>query len=656
MDDSEFRRFIERVKLAAPVEEVVSARVGALKRSGSNLKACCPFHDEDTPSFVVTPSRGTWHCFGACSEGGDAISFVQRDAGLSFREAVEELARSFGVDLPKGWGKGGGSDPRTEAAFDVLARAEKFFQRKLKGEEGARARAYLAERGLDPATTDAFGLGWAPGGNQLLRSAQGGGAATTALVDAGLVREGDRGAFDFFRERLTVPIRDAFGRTVGFGARLLPGVDGPKYVNTAETPLFQKGRLVYGLDLAREAIRRQRHVVLVEGYTDVIAAHQVGLRHVVAVLGTATTADHARLIRRQGAHRVTLLFDGDAAGRRAAAKALDGLLTVGELKVDVAALPEGMDPCDAFLGPERPALEARLAQGQPWFEFLADGLVGLPADEIAKGVGELLTLLERLPNAVERDARAGELADRLGLSRESVREQARGVRRQTELQRERDQRRASLASRPGAGAVGSSGAPMDGDDDSGSTAASRGASSSGSGSAPGGGRGESDGNPTDPQHVQWRRTEARAWGEIVGALLLDNSLIPIIRTRLEAWGGPRGCGDPRIARVLEVVLAIYDADEEGEETIDASRVMTELADDPARTLAERVEAYAARAESPRALVDGSLKTLGRVTSERRRRVELERAAAHGDGGEQLLEAANRDLERMRSLKGHAAGA
>jgi len=293
LDDSDFRSFIERVKLAAPIEEVVGARVRGLKRSGSTYKACCPFHEEDTPSFVVTPDRGLWHCFGACSEGGDAISFIQRDAGLSFRESVEELARAYGVDLPRGWGKGDGNDPRKEAAFDVLARAERFFQRKLMGEPGQRARAYLAGRGLEQGTIEAFGLGWAPRGNQLLKSAEGGGASRATLVDSGLVREGDRGAYDFFRERLIVPIRDAFGRSVGFGARLLPGGEGPKYVNTAETPLFQKGRLVYGLDLARAAIRRERHVILVEGYTDVMAAHQVGVRTVAAVLGTSTTDQHA---------------------------------------------------------------------------------------------------------------------------------------------------------------------------------------------------------------------------------------------------------------------------------------------------------------------------------------------------------------------------
>lgn len=661
MDDAEFRRFIERVKLAAPIEEVVGARVRGLKRAGSGYKACCPFHDEDTPSFHVSPERGTWHCFGACSEGGDSISFVQRDAGLTFREAVEELARSFGVDLPRGWGRGE-SDPRKEAAYDVLARAERFFARKLAGDEGRRAREYLAGRGLEPGTIEAFGLGWAPRGNQLLKTATGSGTELAALVDGGLVRQGDRGPYDFFRERLTVPIRDAFGRTVGFGARLLPGDEGPKYVNTAETALFQKGQLVYGVDLAREAIRRERHVALVEGYTDVMAAHQVGLRHVVAVLGTATTADHARLIRRQGAQRVTLLFDGDEAGRRAAMRALDGLLTVGELQVTVAALPEGLDPCDALLGPERAALEERLERGEPWFDFLVGGLVGRPAEDIARGVEELLGLLEKLPSAVERDARAGEMADRLDLSRASVREQAEQLRaRAARFGGTRPTGRNSAGGDPSRRASGGGGwqplsgggaAPHQDADlafqggDGGQRGGSPSAGVDGAGVAlPGDAAGQVHEAPLDRQQMQWRKLEHRAWGEIVGALLVDNSLIPIMRVRLEGLGGPDACVDEAIGRVLAKALAVYDADEEGEETIDASRVMTELAEDPARGMAERLESYALRADNPRAMSEGALGTLVRVANERRRRVELERAA----GGEQeLLEAANRELQRARS--------
>ncbi|MHC4893407.1 MAG: DNA primase [Planctomycetota bacterium] len=610
MDDADFKRFIDRVKLAAPIEEVVGRRVSDLKRAGQNMKACCPFHDEKTPSFVVTPERGTWRCFGACGEGGDAISFVQRDSGLPFREAVEELARDFGVELPRGWRGQRSEDPRKAAAYDALERAERFYARKLAGDEGAPARDYLSGRGLSPEILEAFGVGFAPLGNQLLKSARAGGTELRTLVDAGLVRDGDRGAYDFFRGRIVIPIRDALGRTVGFGARLLPGQEGPKYVNTSETPVFQKGRLIYGLDLARDAVRRERHVVLVEGYTDVMAAHQVGLRQVVAVLGTATTTDHATLIRRSGAQRATLLFDGDEAGRRAAIKALRGLLAVEGIAVELAAVPEGLDPCDAFLGPRKDEVTDRIACGTPWLAGLLEGLKGADTETLVDGVRDCLELLAILPDPIEAEARLGEIADALGLTIESLRERWEGVRRQV--------RRASASPReeipaPRSAAVRNPEPEV--------------------------------GNKKPVGDVRTRRRASQAWGEVAGALMVDNGLTPVLRARIESSWEFIENSDARIARILRAFLERYDADEDGLDPVGVSEVMSAMGSDPARELVLRIDEHARRAESPRALADGAMRTLDDIEGERRRVEGWERGIEKGE--QALLEEAERiRLEKL----------
>ena len=328
--DPEFQRALEAIKLRAPVEEVVRERVPDLKRKGNRWWACCPFHDEDTPSFSVSSQLGIWHCFGACSEGGDQISFLQKLDGIGFMDAVEILAARTGVELPRR--KQARRNPLEDAGLAALADVDGFYQRELHSADGRPALAYLRERGLQENTLKAFGVGYAPGRSSCVRLAQRGDRkAIEAFEAAGLVRRGDDGRpYDFFNQRLTIPIRDLKGRTVGFGARRIDveGREerGPKYVNTPETSWFHKGNLIYGLDRAGSAIRRAGHAVLVEGYTDVMAAHQVGIDNVVAVLGTSTTADHAGLLRKHGARRISLLFDGDEAGRKACLKALAGLL------------------------------------------------------------------------------------------------------------------------------------------------------------------------------------------------------------------------------------------------------------------------------------------------------------------------------------------
>jgi DNA primase len=504
MIDPDYRRFVERVKAAAPIEEVVGARVAGLRQAGNQFKACCPFHQERTPSFYVTPARGTWHCFGACGEGGDAIRFLEKVDGLTFREAVEELARQYGVEIPKSTRDLRQQSARELAALEALERAQRLFARKLQSPVGQAAQRYLKERGLLPQTLESFGIGFAPGGNALVEAAKGAGFSEQALLDAGLARRREDGRLtDFFYARITIPIRDGAGRTVGFGARLLPGVEGPKYVNSPDSIVFHKGRLIFGLDLAKEAVRRDKRILLMEGYTDVMACHQVDLRTAVAVLGTATTEEHGRLLRKSGAKRATLVFDGDAAGRKAVLKALHGLLPLEGLSVDVVAPPEGLDPADVCQrdpGAMRRALEAP----RGWFDFLLDGIVGLERDQRPAAIRDLLSVLRRLPSPVERENLLGAAAERLSLSVEALRAEGQRLQRSPGA--------------PGSGAGESS------------------AASQGTVRPPGPGRPQSDqprgqrtarGSDRPNPEVGERIVEQRAWAELLGAMLVDNSLYPL---------------------------------------------------------------------------------------------------------------------------------
>ena len=369
--DHEFRRALDDIKARAPIEEIVGERVNLVPR-GRLLWACCPFHDEKTPSFKIDPAAGTWYCFGACRKGGDVVQFLIEADGVGFMDAVEILASRTGVELPRKKRERNPSDDRGLAA---LAFADHWYQRQLAGPGGRDARGYLERRGVERSAIEAFGLGFAPAGRAFLEAARAEGIRFEDLERTGLARRGeDQSAYSFFRGRLMIPIRDEKGRTVAFGARrLIDGeAGGPKYINTPETPYFHKGRVIYALDRAMSAVRRSGHLVLVEGYTDVIAAHQAGLPTVAAVLGTATTRDHARLAKRAAARRISLVFDGDEAGRQAAYRGLEGLLSL-EADIEVVVLPPGKDPADVLAdGVE--AFQARLDAGLSWIEFVTGGL------------------------------------------------------------------------------------------------------------------------------------------------------------------------------------------------------------------------------------------------------------------------------------------
>jgi DNA primase len=313
------------------IDEVVGEYVALRRAGGGALKGLCPFHDEKTPSFNVRSTHGTFHCFG-CGEGGDVIAFVMKIDHLSFVESVERLAERVGIQLTY---EGGGASVQRDRGtrsrmLEAHRAAAEFYMEQLRTPDALKAREYLAERDFDEATATLFGCGFAPAGwDQLTKHLLGRGFELDELYKAGLSREGQRGPMDRFHRRLLWPLKDLGGDVVGFGARRLFDDDRieAKYVNTAETPIFKKSQVLFGIDLAKREIARRHQVVVVEGYTDVMAMHAAGVPTAVAACGTAFGSDHISVLRRllmdDDAFRgeVIFTFDGDAAGQKAALKA-----------------------------------------------------------------------------------------------------------------------------------------------------------------------------------------------------------------------------------------------------------------------------------------------------------------------------------------------
>jgi DNA primase len=557
--NDEFRRAIEAIKLRAPIEDVVRERVSSLKKAGALWVACCPFHDEKTPSFKVDPRRGTWHCFGSCASGGDQISFIERADNLSFLDALEILAARTGVELPKAARQRGAGDDARDVEFReslaLLERAQAFYATQLDTPEGRAAERYLSERGLTQATSQTFGVGYAPASGQaFVEFARRHDIPIARCEAVGLARRNDQGRpYDFFRGRLMIPIRDVKGQTVGFGARRLADDDasGPKYVNTQETAFFHKGRLVYALDRAISAVRKGGHLVLVEGYTDVMAAHQAGVTTVVAVLGTSTTDEHAALVRKTGARRVSLVFDGDEAGHKAAARALHGLLPL-DVEIDVVSLTGGQDPCDLLIREGASAFAAQLELARSWFDHVTAPLASLRGVELSRSVDRVLELLSRLSKPVHRESLAADLARRIDVPVEALREQWRAQHGGRRVRVPADEAR-PVEVRADAPAVVAA----------------------------------------DPLLV-------RAFEDIVGAILLDASLVPMARPYRDQ------CPSPNLARVFDTVLELY-ADENA--LIDAGSVLNQLGDDEARHCVVPIVERAGAADSPRSLLDGQLRYL-----------------------------------------------
>ncbi len=426
---------LDEIRAAVDVVDLVG-RFVRLKKAGANWKGLCPFHGEKTPSFMVNPKKGIFHCFG-CGVGGDVFGFLMRQDKVSFPEAVRALAKQAGVALPEDRA-GAGGDARREELLRVMDLAARFYADQLWKPAGTRARAYLDQRGIDPEVARRFGLGYAPEGwETLLTALRAEHVGEEALVAAGLAvpREQRAGAYDRFRGRLLFAIRDLQGRVVAFGGRAF-GDEPPKYLNSPETPLYTKGNLLYAADVARPAIQAKNRALLVEGYVDCLMAHQHGFTETVAALGTAFTPAQLGLLRRYCEDAV-LFFDADAAGRKAAERAEELLEPTGSglawavnrtgafeggggLRLRVALLPPGEDP-DTFLRAQgAPAFEERIAGARSLLAYALDralvdpeGATGPRARSNAFARAALL--LAKVGDSQEAAALSREAAGRLGV-------------------------------------------------------------------------------------------------------------------------------------------------------------------------------------------------------------------------------------------------
>lgn len=425
----------ERVRDAVDITDVVGSYI-ALRRQGKAMVGLCPWHEDSRPSFQVNQERQTYRCW-VCDIGGDVFNFLMRMEKVEFREALEQLADRAGITIPKG--RGGLAFDDKAALWKTLSWAADRFHDCLRSHpEAGPARAYLADRGLTPATIERFRLGFAPQSwDWLLRQAAVSGISAADLLRTGLAveRQGRSGHYDRFRGRVMFPIRDPQGRCVAFGGRVLPGPDADpaKYINSPETPLFSKSSMLYGLDTAREAMTQSRRAIVVEGYTDCLAARQVGIDDVVAVLGTALGERHAKLLRRY-ADRIVLVLDGDDAGRRRANEILDVLLAE-PIDVRIARMPAGVDPCEFVLEQGRAAFEALVdGAGDPLEYRMDEALAALAPDagddaalaSIESVLKALAAVSPRSPlspsqRRLREDQVLGRLSRRFGLSRDVLR-------------------------------------------------------------------------------------------------------------------------------------------------------------------------------------------------------------------------------------------
>ena len=366
------------VRERARIDEVVREHVSLKSAGGASLKGLCPFHDEKSPSFHVTPSKGFWYCFG-CGEGGDVIGFLQRIEHLSFSEVVEKLAGKYNIQLryDESSNRTGINTGQRTRLVEANKLAAEFFAQNLNSPEAETGRKFLTERGFDKAAAHKFGVGYAlKGWDSLTNHLKQKGFTESELTLAGLSVAGQRGVYDRFRGRLTWPIRDASGDVVGFGARRLYEDDqGPKYLNTPETPVYKKSQVLYGIDLARKDIASSKQAVIVEGYTDVMACHLAGVTTAVATCGTAFGEDHARVLRRflmdqeQLRGEIIYTFDGDEAGRKAALKAFN-LDQSFVAQTFVAVESTGLDPCELRQKSGNDAIVALVKSRVPLFEFV----------------------------------------------------------------------------------------------------------------------------------------------------------------------------------------------------------------------------------------------------------------------------------------------
>jgi DNA primase len=414
---------IDEIRARADIVEVVGEQL-TLKRAGKDFSALCPFHHEKTPSFYVVPAKGFFKCFG-CGESGDVFSFLMKRGGLTFQDAVRELAARVGVEVP---------DPRlgreveepNRILYEAVAFADDYFRRNLKEAGGEAARRYLTERGIAETAVERFGLGYAPPGWRLLREeAHRHGIEDDVLLAAGIIKESDRGEepYDRFRDRLIFPVAELGGRVVAFGGRVLARTDNaPKYLNSPETPIFHKGELLYGLNWSKGAIRREGAALFVEGYMDYVSLAGRGIEHVVAGMGTSLTTPQANLVARY-AGKALLLYDSDTAGLRATFRTADALLQAGVHPL-VVTLPEGQDPDDVVRRGGAAALK-------PWLDGAMDVLErklqmleqrGFFEDieGVRRALDRLLPTLRATMDPALRDIYTARIAQRTGVRRETL--------------------------------------------------------------------------------------------------------------------------------------------------------------------------------------------------------------------------------------------
>lgn len=412
---------IEEIRNRVDLAEVVSEYV-RLKRAGRRLKGLCPFHTEKTPSFFVDPEKQLYHCFG-CGAGGDVFSFVMEMEKMQFSEAVEHLAARIGYQLTRVTGK---KTEGKQRLYDLMELSARLFQSHLwKSEEGKKAIEYLKGRGFSEKTIKEFEIGLAPSAgasltNKLLKE----GYTKKELIQTGMSLERDGRVFDRFRGRIMFPIRDIKGRVVAFGGRQFSSGE-PKYLNSPETPLFKKSSTLYNLYNARQEIIKNDRVLVVEGYTDVIALWQEGVTYTVATLGTALTTEHLQMLKRF-TQNIYLAFDADAAGRKAAERGIDLIQAVGNSKVQVVFFPEGTDPADFVKEHSGSEVEELLASSRPLEDFVIDFRLSrfnlTDTREVSRAAEEAADVIARIADPVIFDEYLRSTASRLGITEDALRQ------------------------------------------------------------------------------------------------------------------------------------------------------------------------------------------------------------------------------------------
>ena len=420
--------FIDDLLDRVDIVDVVNSRV-QLKKAGKNYKACCPFHEEKSPSFTVAQDKQFYYCFG-CGAGGNALGFVMEFDRLDFLPAVEMLAKNAGMEIPREAAPDQRVTKQKDSLYSILTKSDKFFRQQLRTHQGAKVAVdYLKGRGLSGKIAAQFGVGYAPPGwDNLLKVAGGNDQKNKLLDESGMiiVKPEEKKQYDRFRHRIMFPIRDQRGRTIGFGGRVLDDST-PKYLNSPETPVFHKGRELYGLYEARQALKEIPCLIMVEGYMDVIALAQYGIANAVATLGTALTENHLQKLFRYTSE-IVFCFDGDSAGRRAAARSLE--IALPEMRDGVSAkflfLPDGEDPDSMVrqLGTE--AFLEKVEKSQPLSEFLfeqlSDGIDSSTADGKARLSKTCAPQINRIPQGVFRQLMLEELSRRTGVSADNLRD------------------------------------------------------------------------------------------------------------------------------------------------------------------------------------------------------------------------------------------